>query len=62
VDAADRYVRSPVYALRVVLGAVLLGFGLLVTVLFENALIGLFWLPILPGWVAFAWMQRAGKL
>jgi undecaprenyl-diphosphatase len=42
LDATDRYVRSPVYVLRVVLGAVLLGFGLLVTVLFENALIGLF--------------------
>ena len=21
-----------------------------------------FWLPILPGWVAFSWMQRTGRL
>ncbi len=39
---SPRYVRSPVYVLRLVLGAVLLAFGFVVTVLFENALIGLF--------------------
>lgn len=42
VAAAPRYVRSPVYVLRALLGAVLLAGGFIATVLFENALIGLF--------------------
>ena len=37
-----RYIRSPVYALRAAAGAVLMVVGFVVTVLFENALIGLF--------------------
>ena len=38
----QRYVRSPVYVLRVILGVVLVLVGFGVTILFENALIGLF--------------------
>ncbi|MCP3974298.1 MAG: flippase-like domain-containing protein [bacterium] len=42
LEPVARYVRSPVYVLRAVLGALLLALGFVAIVLFENALIGLF--------------------
>ena len=41
-EGRDRYVRSPVYVLRAIVGAVMLIVGFLITLLFENALVGLF--------------------